>query len=97
MNLVGALVLAGLLALGREAPRRDRVAAARGAAFAAAVRVIDRVHGDAAVVRAAAQPALRPALPIEMFMWSGFDTAPIVAMQRPCTRRCSPEFRRRMT
>src|ERR1700746_2735975 len=40
---------------------------------------------------------LRPALPIEVFMWSGFDTAPIVPRQRPCTRRCSPEFRRMIT
>src|SRR5262245_15398668 len=40
---------------------------------------------------------LRPALPIETFMLSGFDTAPIVAMQRPCTRRCSAELSRRMT
>src|SRR3989442_1338973 len=28
---------------------------------------------------------LRPALPIETFILSGLDTAPIVAMQRPCT------------
>ena len=27
---------------------------------------------------------VRPALPIEMFMWSGLDTAPTVPMQRPC-------------
>src|SRR5215471_12658561 len=40
---------------------------------------------------------LRPALPIETFMWSGLETAPIVAMQRPCTMRCSPELRRKMT
>src|ERR1700709_584582 len=40
---------------------------------------------------------VRPALPIEMFMWSGLDTAPMVPRQRPCTRRCSPEFRRTMT
>jgi hypothetical protein len=40
---------------------------------------------------------LRPALPIEMFMLSGFDTAPTVPMQRPFTRRCSPEFRRMIT
>src|SRR3982074_2710271 len=40
---------------------------------------------------------VRPALPIEIFMWSGFDTAPMVPRQRPWTRRCSPEFRRRMT
>src|SRR5215831_14824605 len=52
---LGALVLAALLALGREAPRRRPMLAALGAA---AVRVIDRVHGDAAVVRHAALPAL---------------------------------------
>src|SRR6186997_3691943 len=58
-ELLGGLVLAGLLALGREAPRCDRMAAALGAA---AVRVIDRVHGDAAVVRHAALPALAAGL-----------------------------------
>src|SRR4029079_2735108 len=46
-------------ALGREAPRRRPVLAAFGAA---AVWVIDRVHGDAAVVRHAALPALAPGL-----------------------------------
>src|SRR5215475_4245613 len=40
---------------------------------------------------------LRPALPMEMFMLSGLDTAPIVAMQRPWTRRCSAELSRRIT
>src|SRR3990170_878601 len=39
----------------------------------------------------------RPALPIEVFILSGLDTAPIEPTQRPCTRRCSPEFRRTMT
>src|SRR3954449_10732528 len=58
-ELGGGFVLAGLLALGREAPWRDRMAAALGAA---AVRVIDRVHGDAAVVRHAALPALTAGL-----------------------------------
>src|SRR5215467_4482250 len=53
-ELGGGLVLAGLLALGREAPWGDRMAAALGAA---AVRVVHRVHGDAAVVRHAALPA----------------------------------------
>ena len=88
-----SLVLAGLLALGRLAPRRDRVTAARGAAFAAAVRVVDRVHGDAANVRACG-PASACGRPCRSrsFMWSGFDTAPTVAMQRPCTMRSSPEF-----
>src|SRR5258708_19768546 len=54
---VGRLVGAGLLALGRLAPRGDRMTAAGGAAFAAAVRMIDRVHRDAAVMRLAAEPA----------------------------------------
>src|SRR6201991_3398159 len=40
---------------------------------------------------------VRPALPIETFILSGLETAPIVPMQRPLTRRCSAEFRRRMT
>src|ERR1043166_4217616 len=53
----GRLVAPGLLALGGEAPRRNRMAAARRAALAAAVRMIDRVHGDAAVVRTPAEPA----------------------------------------
>src|SRR5581483_2649297 len=61
-ELRGRLVLAGLLALGREAPRRHRVTTTRGAAFAAAMRVIDRVHRDAAVVRATTHPALAAGL-----------------------------------
>src|SRR5882757_5307162 len=38
------------------------MAAAGGAAFAAAVRMVDRVHGDAAVVRLAAEPAIATGL-----------------------------------
>src|SRR5918999_4365143 len=56
-HLVRRLVLAGAGALGRLAPRGDRMAAARGAALAAAVRVVDRVLGDAAGERAPALPA----------------------------------------
>src|SRR4029078_9616468 len=56
-ELVRALVVARLEALGRLVPRRHRVTAARGLAFATAQRVIDRVHRDAAHVRALAQPA----------------------------------------
>src|SRR5262245_18356115 len=40
---------------------------------------------------------LRSALPLDTFILSGFDTAPMVAMQRPCTKRCSAELRRKMT
>src|SRR6201991_3808389 len=39
----------------------------------------------------------RPALPSEMFMWSGFDTAPTVAKHWAMTRRCSPDFSLRIT
>ena len=57
MNLSVDLLLTGLLALGRLAPRGDRMTATRGTAFAAAMRVIDRVHGDAAGDRLPAEPA----------------------------------------
>src|SRR5205823_3283893 len=56
-ELVGRLVVTGAGTLGRLAPWGDRVTAAGGPAFAAAVRVIDRVLGDAAGQRALAQPA----------------------------------------
>src|SRR5690606_32033531 len=55
-------VLAGLLALRGKAPGRNRMAPARGAAFASAVRMIDRVHGDAAVMRHTALPAIAAGL-----------------------------------
>src|SRR6185503_13379211 len=54
---VGSLVLPRLEPLRELAPRRAGMAAAGRTAFAAAHRVIDRVHGDAAVVRAAPLPA----------------------------------------
>src|SRR5690606_21353046 len=56
-ELVGRLVGPGSLALGRLAPGRNGVTAAGGAAFAAAMRVVDRVHGHAAIVRTLAEPA----------------------------------------
>src|ERR1700690_3710954 len=59
---VGRLVRPRLLALGRLAPRRHRMTAARGAAFAAAVRMVDRVHRDAAVMGLAAEPAVATGL-----------------------------------
>src|SRR5688572_24047095 len=52
-----------LVTLGRHAPRRHGVPAARGLAFAAAERVIHRVHRDAAHVRALAEPAAAARLP----------------------------------
>src|SRR5262249_16892896 len=56
-HLVGRLVVPRLGALGRLAPGGDRMAAARGPAFAAAMRVVDRVLGDAAGQRTLAEPA----------------------------------------
>src|SRR6056297_591755 len=58
-RLVG---VAGARALGRLAPGGDRVAAARGAAFAAAVGVVDRVHDHAAHARALAEMPVAPGL-----------------------------------
>src|SRR6195952_2852475 len=59
---VGRLVRPRLLALGRLAPWRHRMTAAGGTAFAAAVRMVHRVHGDAAIVRLAAKPAVAAGL-----------------------------------
>src|SRR5690349_20575387 len=56
-ELVRRLVVAGARTLGRLAPRGDRVTAARGPAFTTAVRVVDRVLGDAAGQRALTHPA----------------------------------------
>src|SRR3569833_1529384 len=61
-HAVGALVRAGLITLGRRAPRAHRMTTALGAAFAAAVRMVDRVHRRAAHRRADAAPALRAGL-----------------------------------
>src|ERR1700730_2663500 len=62
-EFAGRLVAPGLLALGGETPRRDRMTAAGRAALAAAVRMIDRVHRDAAVMRTPADPAGTAGLP----------------------------------
>src|SRR5207237_6605488 len=55
-HLVGRLVVTGASTLGRLAPRGDRMTAARGPAFATAVRVVDRVLGDTAGERTLAHP-----------------------------------------
>src|SRR6185312_1846491 len=61
-ELVGRLVVTSAGTLGRLAPGSDRMAAAGRAAFAAAVRVIDWVLGDAARQRALAEPAVATGL-----------------------------------
>src|SRR5258708_13791947 len=55
-ELVRALVIARLVATGGLPPRGHRMASAGGLAFAAAVRMVHRVHGHAAVHRLLAQP-----------------------------------------
>src|ERR1700690_1003610 len=59
---VGRFVRTCLLALGRLAPRGDRVTAARGAAFTTAVRVVNRVHGNAGVMGLSSEPAVTTVL-----------------------------------
>src|SRR5688572_12061610 len=54
---VGPLVVPRLVTSRRLAPRRNRVAAAGGLAFTAAMRMIHRVHGHAANRGTLAQPA----------------------------------------
>src|ERR1700723_4174642 len=61
-EFVGRVVRPGLLALGRLAPRADRMPAAGRLPLAAAVRMVDRVHGDAAVMRTTSEPATAPGL-----------------------------------
>src|SRR6516165_4015109 len=64
-ELGGRFVLAGPLALGREAPGRHRVTAA---ARASAERMIDRIHRLAANVTVPAERAIWPPFPIFISM-----------------------------
>src|SRR5438045_2250192 len=54
---VSALVVAGLVTLGRNTPGRARMAAAGALSFTTAVRMVDRIHRNTAVGRALTQPA----------------------------------------
>src|SRR5690242_11563483 len=57
-ELLRALVVAGLVALGRRAPRADRMTTTRSLALTTAVRMVDRVHDHAADGRTNALPTL---------------------------------------
>src|SRR5690606_10008484 len=61
-HLVRSLVRARLVSLGRRAPRAYRVSSTGGLAFAAAVRMVDRVHRHTAYCRSYSSPALRTGL-----------------------------------
>src|SRR2546429_4998222 len=64
-HAVRALVVAGLQTLGVLTPRRYRVwVSLAGLALAAAVRVVDGVHGKSAHCRAHAAPTLRAGLAV---------------------------------
>src|SRR5262245_10500109 len=63
-ELVAQLALPGLESLGDLPPRRARMAAARGLALAAAHRVVDRVHRDAADLAEPAEPAAAACLAV---------------------------------
>src|SRR3954471_15237427 len=56
-HAVRALVFSCAITLGERAPRADRVASRCRFTFTAAMRVIDRIHGDTAHRRAYAAPA----------------------------------------
>src|SRR6201999_3044855 len=56
------VLLARAVAQGRHTPRGDRMAPGRRGALAAAVRMVDRVHGGAAGLRAHAHVALAAGL-----------------------------------
>src|SRR5262249_19792100 len=55
---VCALVVACLVAAGRLAPWRHRVAATRGLALTASVRMVHGIHSDATIHRTSSHPAL---------------------------------------
>src|SRR5260370_32312597 len=59
---VGRLVVPCLLAFGRLAPRRDRMATARSATLAAAMRVVDPVHRHSSYRLPMTQPTVAPRL-----------------------------------
>src|SRR5581483_11310719 len=88
-HAIGALVVARLVALGRRAPRADRMTATLGTTFAAAVRVIDRVHRRAAHGRPHPAQTVRTGLPKLRRLCSALPTSPIVARQSMCTLRTS--------
>src|SRR5664279_6428199 len=92
-----ALVVARPVALGERVPRRDRGLALAGAAFAAAVRVVDRVHRDAAHRRADALPALRAGLAVVaqavLFVAHLADRRPAIDVDAAHFARAQPELR----
>src|SRR5262245_30125355 len=89
---LGAFIFPGLLALGREAPWRSPVLTTFGAA---AMRMVDRVHRDAPVMRHAALPALPASLADRGIHVVGVGDGPYgrhaSAMHQALLRRVEPK------
>src|ERR1700682_479637 len=66
--LVGALVIARFEASRRLTPRSHRMASSGSLAFAAAMRMVHWIHGYAAVMRTAAQPARLAGLAVALIL-----------------------------
>src|ERR1035438_8439640 len=90
-ELIRALVVACLEAARRLAPRRHRMASARCLAFTAAMRVVDRIHRYATVVRAFAHPALASGLAERNVLVVAVAHCPD---GRHAVRRNAPDFSR---
>src|SRR5207245_201278 len=92
-----ALVAAGLVAFALHAPGRNRGLRGRGAALAAAVRMVDRVHGDAAHRGAYAAPApaarLADRLQVVLLVADLADGRPAVDMNLADLTRAKPQLR----
>src|SRR5688572_2016306 len=93
-HLLRALVAARLVTAGRLAPRRHRIAAAGGLAFAAAVRMVHRVHRHAADFRPQTFPTRSSCFAERnVFMLDVAD----LAHRRFANERHAPHFTRRHT
>ena len=97
MNLSDGLLLARLEPLGGHTPRRHRVPPTGRMPFAAAERVVDRVHRVAADVRPATTPALpsRLADPDVLVLYVPHLAHRGAAVR--CTSRVSPDGSRNVT
>src|SRR4029077_4304841 len=92
-----ALVVAGLVTLRQLAPRADWIALGAGLAFAATMRVVDRVHCDPAHRGANAAPALRAGLAdrakIILFVANLTDGGPAIDVHFANFSRSQPQLR----
>src|SRR6185436_11142492 len=93
-HLLRPLVLARLVTACRLAPGRHRIAAAGSLAFAAAMRVVHRVHRHAAYVRANALPTRSTSFTERNILVLNIAD---LAHRGPAFNRHAPHFARRHT